>query len=73
MYQLRDVTKFFSGAFMSFPPLKIIPVFAICPLVARWLPEYDHHRNQSDRDIQQIALVIDNDGNDSDNDKADLC
>ena len=36
---------FFWSFYVIFP-LKIIPVFAICPLVARWLPEYDHHRNQ---------------------------
>ena len=53
---------------------KIIPaVFAVCPLVARWVPEYDDHQNQSDRDIQNdMVMETDNDGNDSKDNKADL-
>ena len=52
---------------------KITPVFAVWPLVARWVPEYDYHQNQSDSDIQiYMVMETDNDGNDSKDNKADL-
>ena len=43
----------------------MIPVFAVCPLVARWVPEYDDHQNHFTRDCQnQSCMGNDNDGND---------